>query len=206
METRAPKRKLVVELLGFAENKSVMVSAPKKTMKFSAAAEGGAINVHLMLDGRICTFKSRLVKILPQPFDYWHLAYPEEVELHSIRDYSRVLVQLPVSIEYQNVDKARDSVIPNIVLCTDLSMNGVAVEASCSLGDVGEQYFVTFRLAVAGVDQMLLVSCQLRSVKKVEAGVYLHGFEFEDLEDDSKVLIAAYIYQEILMDLGYINE
>jgi len=184
-----------------------MVSAPKRSSGYSAAnLEGVNIKVHIMLEGRICTFMSRVVKILPQPLSYWHLSYPKVIDISNIRKNTRVELRLPVSIEYQDPELAMDHDIPNIVFCTDISMKGVGVEAPSALGKIGAEFFITLRLKVAGVDQMLLTSVILKSCKMTEPGVYAHGFQFQELEDESKVLIAAYVYKEILIKLGYIDE
>ena len=107
MEMVSPRRKLALELLGFIEGKSLMVSAPKRSAGYSATnLEGVIIKVHIMLEGRICTFMSRVIKILPPPFSYWHLSYPKNIEVSNIRKNTRVELKLPVSIEYQDPELA----------------------------------------------------------------------------------------------------
>lgn len=207
MEMVSPRRKLTLDLLGFIEGKSLMVSAPKRSAGYSAAnLEGVIIKVHIMLEGRICTFMSRVIKILPAPFTYWHLSYPKSIEISNIRKNTRVELKLPVSIEYQDPVIALKKEIPNIVYCTDISMKGMGIEAPSALGNLGDEFFVTLRLKLVGVDQMLLTCVVLRSCKMSEPGVFVHGFQFQELEDESKVLIAAYIYKEILVKKGYIDE
>ena len=207
MEMVSPRRKLALELLGFIEGKSLMVSAPKRSAGYSATnLEGVIIKVHIMLEGRICTFMSRVIKILPAPFSYWHLSYPKNIEVSNIRKNTRVELKLPVSIEYQDPELALKKEIPNIVFCSDVSMKGMGIEAPSALGNPGDEFFVTLRLKLVGIDQMLLTSVVLRSCKMSAPGVFVHGFQFQELEDESKVLIAAYIYKEILVKKGYIDE
>ncbi|NRA21649.1 MAG: PilZ domain-containing protein [Oceanospirillaceae bacterium] len=207
MEMVSPRRKLALDLLGFIEGKSLIVSAPKRSAGYSAAnLEGVIIKVHIMLEGRICTFMSRVIKILPKPLSYWHLSYPKNIEVSNIRKNTRVELKLPVSIEFQDPELALKKDIPNIVFCTDVSMRGVGIDAPSSLGNLGDEFFVTLRLKIVGIDQMLLTSVVLRSCKMSEPGVYTHGFEFQNLEDESKVLIAAYVYKEMLIKLGYVDE
>ncbi|MFT5707787.1 MAG: c-di-GMP-binding flagellar brake protein YcgR [Oceanospirillaceae bacterium] len=204
---QSPRRKIGLELIGYIEGKSLLVTAPKKTMAFSASnIEGGVVKVHIMMQGKICTFMSRILKLMPEPYAYWHLAYPTNIEVSNIRKNARVSLKQPVSIEYQDTKLADQNEIPNLVYCTDISLKGLGVEAPVPLGEIGDEFFITLRLKVAGVDQMLLVSVILRSSKMSQAGVYQHGFIFSDQEDDSKVLIAAYVYKEILVNLGYVDE
>lgn len=207
MEMVSPRRKLALDLIGYIEGKSLIVSAPRRSAGYSAAnVEGVNIKVHIMLEGRICTFMSRVVRILPAPLSYWHLSYPKEIEVSNIRKNTRVELRLPVSIEYQDPELAMDNDIPNIVFCTDISMKGIGVESPSTLGRLGDEFFITIRLKIAGIDQMLLTSVILRSCKMSEPGVHIHGFQFQDLEDENRVLIAAYVYKEILLKLGYVDE
>jgi len=207
MEIVSPRRKLALELVGFIEGKALMVSAPKRSAGYSAAnLEGVNIKVHIMLEGRICTFMSRIVKILTAPLSYWHLSYPKEIEVSNIRKNTRVDLRLPVSIEYQDQKLAMDNDIPNIVFCNDISLKGLGVESPSQLGKIGDEFFITLRLKIAGIDQMLMIPVVLRSAKMSEPGVYIHGFAFQALEDEKRVLIAAYVYKEILLKLGFIDE
>ncbi|MCJ8337188.1 MAG: flagellar brake protein [Pseudomonadales bacterium] len=207
IEMLSPRRKIALELLGFIEGKSILVSAPRKSAGYSAKSlEGVMLKVHIMMQGRICTFMSRLMKVMPEPYGYWHLAYPVSFDVSNIRKNTRVALQLPVSIEFQDQQRGQNFEIPNMVYCTDVSLQGLGIEAPQVLGELGDQYFVTMRLKIAGVDQLLLTSLILRSVKTSAAGIVLHGLEFQDNEDEAKVLIAAYVYKEILVKLGYVDK
>jgi len=207
LEIQSPKKKIVLQLFGFIEGKTIIVSAPKKSNNYALSKlEEMELKVHIMFQGRICTFKSRVIKRESKPIAYWHLAYPKQFDVSNIRQNTRIDLQLPVSIEYQNSSLALKTEIPNIVLCTDISLQGLAIEAPIVLGDKGDEFFVTMRLSISDVDQLLLVPVRLRSVRQVEEGVVLHGFEFISLDGENKILLAAYIYKELLVNLGYVNE
>ncbi|EPJ45523.1 MAG: hypothetical protein OFPI_36420 [Osedax symbiont Rs2] len=202
----SPRRKIALELLGYIEGKSLLVSVGRKSAGYSAKSlEGVMLKVHIMMEGRICTFMSRLIKVIAEPFGCWHLAYPKSFEVSNIRKNIRVSLQLPVSIEFQDQQRGQDFEIPNMVYCTDISLQGLGIEAPQVLGELGDEYFVTMRLTIAGVDQLLLTSLKLRSVKTTASSVVVHGLEFQDNEDETKVLIAAYVYKEMLVKLGYVD-
>lgn len=195
-----------MQLIGFIEGKTLIVSPPKKAIGLSVSSlEGANVKVHIMLQSRICTFNSRIVKIMPEPFNYWHLAYPNEIEVSNIRKNTRVELKMPIAIEYKDAQLAAMREIPNIALCTDISMQGIGVEAPCELGKKGDVFSVSMRLSVLGVDQLILTTLALRSAKEIEPGVFQHGFEFLEWDDESKVLAAAYIYRKMLVNLGYLD-
>jgi c-di-GMP-binding flagellar brake protein YcgR len=197
----------VTQLLGFHDGKSVVVtSAEKSVARVAASLKGKSFKVHIMSQGLIYTFDSQLLKALTEPYIYWHLQYPKIINVSDIRKNTRVELQLPVAIEYQNLKLAGIRDIPNIVLCTDISLEGIGIDAPLILGEIGDEFFVTLRLQIAGVDQVVLISVQLKSSRMSEQGVYTHGFQFDDLEDENKVLIAAYVYKQALATLGYVND
>lgn len=195
-----------LQLIGFIEGKSLIVSAPKKAPSaVMSSYEGASVKVHIMLQSRICTFESRIVKIMPEPFGYWHLAYPDHIAVSNIRKSTRVDLKMPVAIEFKDSQLAQYREIPNIVLCSDISLQGIGVQAPAALGDKGDEFLVSLRLSVFDTDQLLLCAVVLRSVKEVEPCVYQHGFEFQGLDEESKVLAAAYIYGKMLVNLGYLD-
>ncbi len=207
IETHTPKRRIVTQLLGFHDGHSVVVtSTDKMVVKAAASLKGKHVKVHIMSQGQIYTFDSKLIKALTEPYSYWHLQYPKTINVSDIRKNRRVELHLPVAIEYQNTKLAGIRDIPNIVLCTDISLEGIAIDAPLILGEIGDEFFITLRLQIAGVDQVVLTSVQLKSARMSEQGVYTHGFQFDDLEDENKVLIAAYVYKQALAALGYIND
>ena len=203
----SPRRKVALQLIGFIEGKSLIVTPPKKAIALSPSSlEGANVKVHIMLQSRICTFISRIVKIMPEPYNYWHIAYPSEIEVSNIRKNTRVELKMPVAIEYKDSQLALAREIPNIALCTDISMQGMGVEAPCALGKKGDEFSVSMRLSLLDIDQLILCTIVLRSAKESEPGVFQHGFEFVNWDDDSKVLAAAYIYRTMLVNLGYLDK
>ncbi len=207
IEIQSPRRKIVVEFLGFLDAKLIFVSAPKKKAGYSASSlEGKRVKVHIMLQGRICTLISKISKVMAEPLGYWHLEYPDIFEVSNLRKNARVDIQLPVAIAFQDTKRALKKELPSIVLCTDISMQGLGIEAPERLGEKGDEFHVTLRITIAGVDQLLMTPVQLRTSKAVEEGVYTHGFKFQTLETESSVLLSAFVYQKTLVNLGYIDE
>jgi len=207
IETPSAKQRMVAELIGFHEGASIVVKCTDKAVaKTAVSLQGKSVKAHIMSQGLIYTFESQLIKAQTEPYTYWHLQYPKTINVSGRRKQSGVELKLPVAIEYQDTKLAMLRDIPTIVLCTDMSLEGVVVEAPLILGDIGDEFFITFRLEIAGVDQLVLTSTQLTSASQLEQGVYTHAFQFEDLEDENKVLIAAYVYKQVLATLGYVNE
>ncbi len=205
IETRAPRRRYSVQLLGYRENGSMMVSAPRKSV---AINEGAKVTARLMSGNYICAFSVRILKIQSSPFAYWHLEYPTATEVRRIRSHTRVPVNLLVSVDEFEPGKGLRLDWPVTALCTDISLKGACIEAPATLGKQGDQIFVTTRFQVAGVDQVVLLSAVIRGVESGTGGgtkVVTHGVEFVDVDEDSHLILASFVYQQFLIETGHLE-
>ncbi|WP_420555337.1 flagellar brake protein [Neptuniibacter marinus] len=201
IETRAPRARYSVQLLGYRENGSLMVSAPKS----SVVNTGAQVTVRLMTGNFICAFSARILKIQTSPFAYWHLEYPKTTEVRRIRSHTRVPVNLLVSIDEFEQGKGLRHDWPINAYCTDISLSGACVDVPVALGKQGDKLFMTTRFSVAGVDQVILTTALIRSVQPQEGSVSTvvsHGLEFLDLDDDTHLILAGFVYQQFLIETG----
>ena len=84
-------------------------------------------------------------------------------------------------------------------------MKGASIEASDRIAPIGESLFLTFRFRVQSMDQIVLLPATLKNIEELEPGVVLHGVEFDALEEDTELLLAAFYYQQYLIELGYLG-
>ncbi|WP_415895956.1 flagellar brake protein [Neptuniibacter sp. PT34_22] len=202
IETRTPRGRYSVQLLGYRENGSMMVSAPRTSNSINV---GSRVTVRLMSGNFICAFSAKLLKIQTSPFAYWHLEYPTDTEVRRIRSHTRVPVNLMVSIDEFELGKGLRLDWPINAYCKDISIKGACIDAPVTLGKKGDKLFVTTRFQVAGADQVVLTPVVIRSVQAAEDGltkVVSHGVEFEEMDDDTHLILAAFVYQQFLIETG----
>ncbi|GAA0784369.1 flagellar brake protein [Marinobacterium sediminicola] len=202
LEVRSPHQRLMVQLLGLKEFQSVMVSAPRQ--QGTVLMEGVRFTARLMSGNYLCTFETRLLQSQSRPFAYWHLEYPDRVEMHRIRAHTRVPIILSVRVEHDEpgmlVSNGSQSAI-----CRDISLQGAQLECSQPLAQPGESLFVTARVQVAGIDHLLLLPAVVRNVQQLESGLisaFTHGVEFVDLEEETRLVLAGFVYEQQLISLG----
>ena len=203
IETRIPKGRYSVRLIGVHEQTAVMVSAPK-TRK-SLFTEGAVIAVKLLMGNRLVSFTSRLLKSCSEPFPYWVLAYPQQLDIQAFRKQTRVPMHLPVLVDRGEKDMHQ----PVRALCVDMSLQGASIEAPVALASLGDDVFVTARVSVAGIDHVILANAEVRSVMQTESqsiGFFRHGLAFEGLEDDTRLILSGFIYQQWLYEAGELTE
>ncbi|TVQ69542.1 MAG: flagellar brake protein [Oceanospirillales bacterium] len=203
LETRIPKGRYSVRLIGVHEQTAVLVSAPK-TRK-SLFTEGAVIAVKLLIGNRLVSFISRLLKSHSEPFPYWVLSYPQELEIQAFRQHTRVPMHLPVLVDRGESDMHQ----PVRALCVDMSLKGASIEAPVALAAVGDSIFVTARVSLAGVDHVIMTNALVRTVMQTESqalGVFRHGVAFDGLEDDTRLILSGFIYQQWLYEAGELLE
>ncbi|KEA62842.1 hypothetical protein ADIMK_2951 [Marinobacterium lacunae] len=206
LEMRSPRGRYAVQLIGLREGGSVVVSAPRVSGTQLPFNEGAPLTVRLMAGNWICAFETRLLKIVTTPYPHWHLAYPSQVDVHRVRHHTRVPVNLAVSVDVDEMDPAAAG-FPVKAWCTDIHTSGACIEANRILGKVGQKLFVSARVSVNGIDQVILAPAIVRNTYESEGGsfsVISHGVEFVDLEEDTRLILAGFVYQQYLVETGYL--
>ncbi|MGB1237212.1 MAG: hypothetical protein ACPG4U_03315 [Pseudomonadales bacterium] len=199
----SPKRRYQLQLLGRPSNQTLLLSEPVDA-RGKVGLEGCQLELHVALEHGVCRFSGRLLKVVKAPLSGWLVSVPEQVHYQGRARHLKALFNLPVGIERQVHSAHCD--IPSMLLCTELSCTQLLAQSPVSLGSRGDAFFLTLRLSVSGVDQVILISAQLKEAKLLSPGVYEHSFTFYETEDESKVIIAAAVYQQLLTQLGYIDE
>ncbi len=209
VEIRVPRAKFTSRLLGYAENGGIMISAPPlKSGVSTLTNEGNFASLRLISGNRICHFTSKILKQYDQPFSYWLLEYPETIELKRIRGHSRIPVSLSCSIDDYDEMTQREG-LPAGALCVDISTDGVCLQLPYALGSVGERFYLTTRLQIGDIDQVLLVPVVLKNIHSSPAemgGLFNHGCQFLDLDEDTRLIITAFVYQQFLVETGNLDQ
>lgn len=203
LETRLPKGRYSVRLVGVHEQSAVIVTAPKSRKPI--LTEGVSLNVKLLCGNTLISFATRLLKARSEPFPHWILAYPSALETVPFRQHTRVPVHLNLLLDKGDADPHASQA----ALCVDISLSGASVESSMALAAVGDSVFLTARVSVAGIDHVILAPAKVRSVMQTESGplkVYRHGLLFEEMEEETRLVLAGYVYQQWLYECGEMHE
>ena len=203
LETRLPKGHYSVRLVGVHEQSAVIVTAPKSRKPI--LTEGVSLNVKLLCGNTLISFTTRLLKARSEPFPHWILAYPAALDTVPFRQHTRVPVHLTLLLDKGDADPHASQT----ALCVDVSLSGASVESPMALAAVGESVFLTARVSVAGIDHVILAPAKVRSVMQTESGqlkVYRHGLLFEEMEEETRLVLAGYVYQQWLYECGEMHE
>lgn len=204
LETRSGRGRYNVRFVGFFADRGLLVSLPALKGAPKLLAEGTPVTLRFMALNRACAFASRVQKAQLAPLPLLYLDFPGEGEAVKVRKATRVRSRLIISL-----DEVEEGVLgggwPRQAVCSDISLHGARVEASDLLGEVGDELFMTARVKVGEVDQVLLVRCLIRNLEELDdpyTGDYriIHGVEFFDLDEETQLILTGFVYQQMLRE------
>ena len=204
LETSTPRGRFSVRYLGAYPERCLMVTMPVVNGIDKPIKEGMQVTLRLIALNRACAFKVRMVKAQATPVPMLFLSYPDKVEAVLVRKAPRANTQVIVSVDESETGNF-GSGWPRQALCCDISLHGARVEASDQLGEIGDGLFVTARVRVGEVDQVLMVEGIIRNLEEIEDSFsqgfrMVHGLEFVGLDEETQLILAGFVYQQMLRE------
>ncbi|MEH6471284.1 MAG: flagellar brake protein [Halopseudomonas sp.] len=204
LETVSPRGRFSVRYLGAHVGRCLMVTMPLVNGVVKPVKEGTSMTLRLIALNRACAFKTRMIKAQTSPVPMLFLDYPDSVEAVLVRKAARVNSQLIVSVD--EVESGHfGSGWPRQALCCDISLHGARIEASDQLGELGDGLFITARVSVGEVDQVLMLEGKIRNLEEVEDSFndgfrMVHGLEFVGLDEETQLILTGFVYQQMLRE------
>ena len=204
LETVSQRGRYTVRYLGAYPDRCLMVSVPVIHGTPINIKEGASVRLRLIALNRACAFTSRVIKVQSSPVPMLMLEYPREVEAVLVRKAPRVNSPLIVSVDEADPGHF-GSGWPRQALCCDISLHGARIEAGDQLGEVGDGLYITARVQVGEVDQVMLVEGTIRNLEEVEDSFndgfrMIHGLEFTGLDEEAQLILAGFVYQQMLRE------
>jgi c-di-GMP-binding flagellar brake protein YcgR len=92
-------------------------------------------------------------------------------------------------------------------IISDISANGVSLEARSALGDKGDVLNLSFRVQLHNIDAYLSLKGVIRAIFTVDAvdtqntsksSFVRHGIEFQEVPPNDSVILQSLIYQQMI--------
>ncbi|MFN3565716.1 MAG: flagellar brake protein, partial [Burkholderiaceae bacterium] len=155
------------------------------------------IDVRLFTGTHVVEFRTSLLRQFGAPMSYWHLSYPGEVRVATLRAAPRARVDLGAQARGNGAPAA----VP--VRLIDLSTYGTKAIAPEPLGERGQTLELEFAVPRAhGADARIAVKATIRAIKPVAASgdappSHAHGLRFENLSESDQVLLQNFVLQKL---------
>ncbi len=185
-----------VKFIGYADNQSLIFSAPADKQSALPAPNGEELIVRFQGEEQQFAFKSKVLEVCNQPYRYLHLSFPVGVEASFIRRGQQRYAIKPTELPSLHL-KIDDGANQHNVKMSDISQNGACLSAASQLGAIDE----IFSIDIVVDKKQVTVPCRIRYIRKENnSGIelpYIHGVEFCNLEHDAETFISQLIATHI---------
>lgn len=199
IQTISPVRKYPVTLIGFVEGRSILISSPLREGKEVLLEKDSVLAIRLLVGKTVCAFETKVIYRSIQPFTYYHLSYPGEIEALQVRNSERVNTNIEAQVD-SDFDFMGDW--PKPAYINNLSKTGARMSSPHSLGEKGHELQLAFKLEASGISLQLEMPCVIRNIElntEVDVGHvgrYVVGVEFVNLSDEQRLTLSTYIYEQ----------
>lgn len=194
-----------VKLIGYLPGKSVIVTTPLVDGKIALMREGQNFVVRCFSGKNAYAFPASTFKVVNTPYPHLHLSYPREVRGLVVRKGARVHTNLIAAVKVLSGVNENSQAAASVV---NLSVGGALLAAKAPLGEKGDRVSLTFRVSLEEIEAFPVLEAVIRSITTepmTEAGGLMtvhHGLEFRDIAQEDRVMLTAFVYQQLLEDSG----
>jgi hypothetical protein len=189
-----------VKLLGYLPECSVMISAPyEHKNKPIFLKEDQIVTLRFVVNHVASGFNARVLAMRTSPKPYVHLEMPQSVEAVEVRNAVRVSTEIMATL----INETHKS-HPFKVTLTNMSVLGGRFECGKKIALIGDKISITMTLNLDDVEKIVTLEGVIRNKGRRETEndpVNWYGFHFNFRDDEDRLLLKAFVYQEILRSL-----
>lgn len=195
------KERIFVKLVGYREGKSVIVTTPRIAGTEIKVQKGHKFIVRLFSVKTVYAFNVAVLEAKRTPYSYMHLTYPHSVESVVVRNAQRVGVELIVSVQNEDPDKAKPE--PVSAKLADISTGGAKLSTTETIGDIEDDISISAKFKVGGVDQYVQILAIIRRAEFTEAkdenskDSFVYGLEFRFVEENERLVLHGFVYEQL---------
>ena len=189
-----------VKLIGFLENKSIVVTTPRIDGSTLKILPEQRFIVRMISGNAAQGFSATALYSTTRPYPHLHLTYPNDLESITVRKAERVNCKLIVTVHNEEPDRSLGE--GKSASMQDISTAGSQIFTIEPIGEKEDTITIKGKVNVAGLEQYLTISGIIRRVvePKEEGGRYEYGIEFVLLEDNDKLLLHGFVYEQMMKD------
>jgi c-di-GMP-binding flagellar brake protein YcgR len=198
-----------VNVIGYVEGHSLMITAPQKNGNFVLLREGQQFVVRLLSGTQIIGFNSEVLKVYNNPFSYVHLKPPLEVEQLNVRNAHRVELKVIATIQNTERDEESGEIIKpagnkSSAIVNNMSITGCQIQLVEPLPEKHKELLISAKITVAEQERILTMDAEICSHRETEIdgrNWQLYGMQFSDLDDDRRLLLNCFVYEQMVKEI-----
>jgi len=193
--------RLSARVIGYSPGNSLIISAPRVNGKLTFLKEHQPFIVRMMQGNDVYGFESTVLKYYSSPFPHVHLRHPRDIERITVRSSRRVDTELLVLVKLA-ADPER-SLSASMI---NSSATGALLQLKAPLGELEDELSISLELVIAGITRYLRIKAIIRNITLPDDSdngnqLYKYGVQFNELNDEQTLLINAYVYEQIVLQM-----
>lgn len=190
-----------VKVIGYLQDKSLLVTAPIVGGKLLFVKEGQRLAVRLLSGNSVVGFAASVLRNCARPYPYLHLSYPHDMQAIMVRKAQRVSLKVD-GVVRRCLDDSTDADPQSqavAVKVEDMSTSGALLVSPTFLAEKGDLVSVKMQVDVAGATEDLVLAAIIRNIREQEledgGTQLLHGVEFKFTDRSESILLHAFVYE-----------
>ena len=182
---------MVSVVVGMLQDRLFIVTTPTPHDAVHEAIEASRrIVVRYIHAGKVCMFKSQVLRMIEEPCHLLLLDYPQVIHYHELRKTKRTNIFIPCTIDFRD-----DTILYGVLV--DLSNGGTLCVIRLKEGipppqtDIGDE--VQLRCLLPGLKEEQEIGGVIRNIKKNKQELRI-GIEFRSLQPYLLETISHYLY------------
>ncbi len=189
-----------VKLLGFIPKCSVIISAPVNNGKTIFLKEEQIVTLRFVVNNAASGFSAKVLSFNSTPKPYIHLEMPQNLESVEVRNAVRVNTELAATM----VNETHKSHALKVIVA-NLSILGGRFTSDKKVALIGDKVSLTATIDLDEMEKIITIDCEIRNKGELSdtdsKTRYWYGFNFIFADDEDRLLLKAFVYQEILRSL-----
>jgi hypothetical protein len=195
-----PNERFLVKVIGFLKGASLLITGPATAAVNAQLIAGKKVVMRSFSGQNAFGFSSCIERVCKVPYEYMHLSFPDIIEGIVVRKTPRVRTRIIVAVQNTKSGSAEQV----SALISDISANGVSLDAKQPLGGKGDILSLAFRVPLHNIEAYLSVKGAIRAVisgdtiDTSKSDLIRHGIEFQELQPNDSVILQSMIYQQMI--------
>ncbi|MDB6063347.1 MAG: hypothetical protein JWM78_3450 [Verrucomicrobiaceae bacterium] len=182
------------KFIGAYPQHSIIAGVPA-TAASGALEAGSKVLVSMVTPTDIVTFMTAIEAVAVTPFPHVFLAYPESINVRTVRSAARVNVGVSAQVTNLSAD---DLVEMHEAQILDMSVSGLRLASKEALGAIGDELALHVQLSFDNIERNIMLAGIIRSlsVSPVRGTPFPQtcGVEFTSMADDKRVVLYAFVF------------
>jgi c-di-GMP-binding flagellar brake protein YcgR len=193
--------RLNAKVIGHVPNKALIISSPgSATGKLTILRENQRFVVRMLQGNRVYGFEAEVLKYYTLPYPHVHLSHPTDIECITVRGARRINTSLVVSLQLPG------SSTPVAATLSNLSTSGAQLQTETAVAKLDDKLSFSIELVVSNLHKYLRINSIIRNLSTPQdrndgSTQFRHGVQFLDLDDDQKLIISAYVHEQLVKQM-----